>query len=232
MSMDDYTDADALPLSDAILKYCDPELLAAMREAEAWLHSLFGETGPLIEVARTQVRLAQDAFLHEVRWRIEIGVILLTGVQVLPELQTVRSPILGSWATAMEFDFRQRTVACFGHRWIAVTGSRCAFEASGEPAAISAEGAEATADAAPSELPRATPPEPPAVSCGRPGFPMDEMVEIARRRGSREATNKGAATALLDEFAARFPGRQPPSYRTVVDHVADIYREAALEART
>jgi hypothetical protein len=230
--MEDGTAAQSLPLSDAILKYCDPELLAAMKEAEAHLQSLFGKTGPQVAVAETSVRIAQNAFLHEVRWRIEIGVILLTGVQVRPELQTVRSPIPGAWATAMEFDFAGRTVACFGHRWIAVTGSLCALDAPEKVAEASYGAADAAVGTAPSEAREATPAEPPARSGGRPGFPMQEMVEIARQRGAREATNKATATALLRVFVERFPQRQPPSHRTVVDHVAEIYSEVQRVDRT
>ncbi len=230
--MEDGTAAQSLPLSDAILKYCDPELLAAMREAEAHLQSLFGKTGPQVAVAETSVRIAQNAFLHEVRWRIEIGVILLTGVQVRPELQTVRSPIPGAWATAMEFGFAERTVTCFGHRWIAVTGSLCALEPPGKAADASAQAVEAAAGMAPPEVQEAKPSAPDVRSGGRPSFPMQEMIEIARQRGPREATNKGTATALLKEFVARFPQRQPPSHRTVVDHVADIYRAKERLDRT
>lgn len=112
-----------LPLNEAILKWCDPDLLAAMRKTEAHLQSLFGKRGSEVVIARSFVQVAQKAFLDDVRWRLEIGVILLTGVQTLPELHTVPSPIPGVWATGMEFDFSNRTIACFGHRWIAVTGS-------------------------------------------------------------------------------------------------------------
>jgi hypothetical protein len=230
--MEDGTVGQSLPLGDAILKYCDPDLLAAMRKAEAHLQGIFGKTGPDVAIAKTFVQLAQKAFLDEVRWRLEIGVILLTGVQTLPELQTVRSPIPGAWATAMEFDFAGRTVTCFGHRWIAVTGSLCALETPGEVAEPSVEAVEAAAETAPLEVREAKLPEPSVRSGGRPGFPMKEMVELVRQGGLRQATNKGTATALLKEFVAQFPQRQPPSHRTVVDHVADIYREAERLDRT
>ncbi len=230
--MEDGTDGRFLPLPDAILEWCDPDLLAAMRKAEAHLHGLFGKTGPHVGIARTQVRLAQKEFLDEVRWRLEIGVILLTGVQVLPELQTERTPIPGVWATAMEFDFAGRTVACFGHRWIAVTGSLCALDAPEKVAEASYGAAEAAVGTAPLEAREATPAEPPARSGGRPGFPMQEMVENARQRGARGATNKATATALLRAFVERFPQRQPPSHRTVVDHVAEIYSESQRVDRT
>ncbi len=229
--MEDGTGAESLPLSDAILKYCDPELLAAMREAEAHLQSLFGKTGPHVEIARTQVQLAQKKFLDEVRWRLEIGVILLTGVQVLPELQVERTLIPGVWATAMEFAFAERTVTCFGHRWIAVTGSLCPLEVPEGGAEASCGAAEAAVVTAPLEAGEATPAEPPARSGGRPGFPMQEMTEIARQR-VRDKTNKGTASVLLEEFVRRFPQRQPPSHRTVVDHVAEIYSEAQRVDRT
>lgn len=120
--MVDEADEEELPLADAILKWCDPDLLKKMRDAEAWSQSLGSMPTPSATIASSMVRAAQKEFLHEVRWRLEIGVILLTGIQVEPELQTARSEIPGEWATLMVFDFNQRAVVCQGRKWIAVRG--------------------------------------------------------------------------------------------------------------
>jgi hypothetical protein len=113
----------SVPLGAAIKEWSDPELLDAMLKAEDYSRRFPGKAGSEAIVAKTMVELAQKAFLDDVRWRIEIGVILLTGVQTQPEPQTARTAIPGEWATAMQFDIPNRAVTCFGYRWIAVRGT-------------------------------------------------------------------------------------------------------------
>jgi hypothetical protein len=163
----------------------------------------------LIEPWAERLEPARVALQTDFAARIASGEIELTGSQTEPALAADRTSLSPAWAGRMKFDWRNGTVQVGGVRFVDVSGVR-----------------------------RATPTAPETGSGGesrrggRPSFPMEEMVEIARRRGSRESTNKGAASALLDEFKVQFPQRRAPSHRTVVDHVAEIYRGAALKART
>ena len=177
----------------------------------------------------TQVQIAQKGFLDEVRWRLEIGVILLTGIQVLPELRTERTAIPGVWATAMEFDFAERSVTCFGYRWIAVTGSLCALEMPEKSPRLPVKRLRRPRSPLGRRRPKASEApvaEPPARNGGRPGFPMEEMIEIARKRGAQREDEQRHWIGPVAGVRVRFPERQPPSHRTVVDTVADIYSEA------
>jgi hypothetical protein len=66
---------------------------------------------------------------------------------------------------------------------------------------------------------------------GRPAFPMEEMVDIARSRlGTRLPNNQKEAEALLADFSRLHRPARPPGIRTVKDHLAAIYGAAAEDA--
>ena len=163
----------------------------------------------LVEPWAERLEPARVALQADFAARIASGEIELIGLQTEPALAADRTSLSPAWAGRMRFDWRNGTVQVGEVRFVEVSGVR------------------RTTPTAPETEAGSQPQQ-----GGRPGFPMEEMVEIARRRGSRESTNKGAASALLDEFKAQFPQRRAPSHRTVVDHVTEIYRRAALKART
>ena len=162
----------------------------------------------LVEPWAERLEGAKTAVQTDFAARIACREIELTGLQTEPALAADSTSLSPAWAGRMKFNWQNGMVQVGGVRFVEVSGIR------------------KTTPNAP-ETDFGGQPE----RGGRPGFPMNEMVEIARQLDSRESTNKGAASALLNEFKTQFPDRQAPSHRTVVDHVAEIYRKAALKAR-
>ena len=215
-------------MPNAILALCDPDLLAAMRLAEAHALSLFGKGGPELAIARTQVQIAQKAFLAEVIWRVEIEVILLTGVQTEPELQSVRSKIPSAWATTMTFDFEQRWVTCPGYKWIAVRASLAKFpdEDGGRGPAVHAErdlvdgGIDAGAEGHQ---------EPAGVDVS-----IHDGVAPGKRGRGRESYDDRIIEGIRLVFAGREMPKAPPyGWSALADHVlkALARRHPALHAK-
>ena len=199
-------------LHRALLEWCDPKLVAAVRATDAeWRNEIAPSHGEARQIEERCER-AMAMLVDDLRRRLEHREILLFGVQVAPGRQSQHAEIPGAWAVEMQFDFKEGTIECGEFRWVAVRAARpdAAGALTQRPAVD--DGAE--------------PPERTG-SAGRPTFPLQEMVAIVReRRRKRLPNNKSEADALLADFADAYPGVRAPAHRTVVDHVAEIYRTA------
>ena len=149
-----------------------------------------------------QLAPARAELLADFRTRIATGEVELVGLQTAPVLAAEPARLSPAWAMRMQFDWRQQTVSVERALFVDVVGTVKQRTAT----------------------PR-TSNQPP--KRGRPSFPMDELVAIAcTRLGTRAASRKGEADALLAEFQRRHPSTKPPTVRTIEDHVARIYATA------
>jgi hypothetical protein len=204
-------------LTDALREWCSQDRVAALRAADTeWRQAIAPSHGEMAQI-RARYDSALAALLDDLRRRLESGEILLRGVQTAPVRQAAPSSIPGSWAVDMVFGTKDSTIECGQYRWIAVRAARpdTAGSMIRQPAAENkAESPERTG------------------SGGRPTFPIEDMVAIVREgRRKRLTNNKSEADALLAAFALAYPGVRAPAHRTVVDHVAEIYRTAEDGAR-
>lgn len=141
-AMEECEQPKRLKLREAVIEWCDPDILAAIRGEEGW--------GTLDSLARLQwpCLSGPDFPRHpkegidqidyprlDALWkfvttdfvrRMEDGDFYLSGVQQAPELTTAERPIPGVWASACKFDFRSSVVTVNGMRFGSVTASRIA----------------------------------------------------------------------------------------------------------
>lgn len=122
--MDDTGAAERLPLGEAVLKWGDPELLAAAHKADALMIDLGpAPTRREIGLAEDHVIATRQALFEDFRRQVEYGAVQLHGVQTAPTRQASPTLIPGGWAADMEIDFAAGSVVCAKYRWIAVTAS-------------------------------------------------------------------------------------------------------------
>lgn len=120
-----------LPLREAILEWCDPDLIADLYKAERRM--TYSEHAPmrlaLLADRSTLARPTRDPFfrsesgdyaavreawtqlLHDLRRRIERNDLYLEGVRLAPERQTTPEGISNTWAADMNFDVLNNTVS-------------------------------------------------------------------------------------------------------------------------
>jgi hypothetical protein len=190
--------------------------------------------------------------ISDVRQKIERGELSIMGVMTFPSRGTEREPIPRLWASDFFFDVDAGRVHVvqFGrtsHVFVAVviagpakpeTPSTLAADPQREGAVSCSEkdsdkAASGSGDAAKpgaevessdredfaSEVPTGN---------KRRRFPRAELIAIAcDRLQARKRLNKEEAHCLLAEFERLHPGRRPPAFREVLDHLRVIYDEAA-----
>ena len=232
-----------LPLWNAALAWCEPSLVQELLDAlpghiqafgfkpednpfpshavrsyaASWSLAKIVGAGPDPEGA-TAFRRLQAAHLvaEDFRNRFEAGEIILDGLQVKPQLNTMRSAVPQAWASLLKFDWNNSSLWAADARFIQVTGRR---------RQVSEAGAAGPRDG------KLRHGRQRSSARGRPPFPMAAMVAIAtERRGLRKPNKKQETTELLKAFHERFPNEKPPTHRTVYDHVNEIYAKVAAGA--
>lgn len=119
----------ALPLRDAILKWCSQPLVSDVQAAECRLtyaeHNhlgliLLGEREALRQPDRfdhassgdyNALRTAWDCVLQDLRRRIESNALFVEGVRLAPERGTLPEEISNHWAADMSFDVTRNTIS-------------------------------------------------------------------------------------------------------------------------
>lgn len=161
----------------------------------------------LIEPWAERLEPARMALQTDFAARIASGEIELTGLQTEPALAADRTSLSPAWAERMRFDWRKQTVRIKGVQFVDVFGVR----------RTAPTGPETKSGGQPRRR-------------GRPNFPMEEMVAIARERMRiRESNVAREAELLLKEYRARHADAKPPAVRTIEDHVTKIYAAAARD---
>ncbi|WP_188972951.1 hypothetical protein [Neoroseomonas lacus] len=155
---------------------------------------------------------ARKALEADFRCRIADGRLQLVGLSMKPVPAESLSAVPSVWADHVEFDWAKNAIK-FGKDMLLIDVT--VKPAASPPEALSATETKGVRSA--------------RLDGGRRRFPMAEMVVIARTR-ARDASNKGEAKALIAEFKRLYRGRKVPAYRTVVDHVSEIYELAAENA--
>jgi hypothetical protein len=217
-----------IPLDRVPVTWCDEELVDRYETAEVaaqLLHEAASRDRPaghsrrfaglsrldidfLQEDWRRFLAPAKEALHTDFRTRIADGRIQLFGLQIAPQLAPERARLSSTWAGRMQFDWRTQTVKIEGAIFADVEGVQAPFM-----------------------LPADRKPAAPKRERGRPGFPMDELVAIARTRLSlRLSNNQREADMLLREFRRLHQSARPPGVRTIKDHVTKIYAAAEEDA--
>lgn len=141
--MDDSNSPGHLRLAEALVRWCAPELVAAVRNAEcehtahdlestdfftlanqsAWRQPLEREwmLGP---PNFSRLFAAWDRLLDDFRRRIEQAEIYLEGALSTPDGATQAQAIPNAWAAELKFDFRRNTVSRGDQRYLAITVSK------------------------------------------------------------------------------------------------------------
>ncbi|MFT8247270.1 hypothetical protein [Roseomonas sp. BN140053] len=131
---------DTLPLWDALVGWCSPQLLFEIRRHECYFsrdqlraadHPTLGAAGDgraqLGPTEYQRMRTALGSFWWDLRRdlkrRIERGEVYVQGVQTRPDLRTEPEPIPSVWATDFDFDFEAGSLTVARYRFIAVTCS-------------------------------------------------------------------------------------------------------------
>lgn len=222
--------SEPLPLSQAMLTWCDDALVdryetALMADRLAAeiragrLHpdrerryagvSIF-DIDRVERPWRTRLKQAVKELHADFRARLASGVIELHGLQTEPVLAAERRRLSVAWAERMRFDWKRQSIEIENALFVDVFGV----------AKMAAAGADVQV---------VTPPR----RRGRPKFPLNDFVAIVRDRGTRRAaTNEREADILLAEFRRIHPLAKPPTARTIQVHVDEIYAAAADDAAT
>ena len=180
------------------------------------------ETGAALRRLRA-ARAVEDDF----RGRVAAGEVALTGLRVKPRLDPDRTLVPPAWARLLVFDWSKSGLRAADTEFVDVTAERRQGDAG---AAVEPSRAPPTPTGPAQRASRGIERSPPPKK-GRPSFPWDAMVAIASERGgARKMNNKAEARVLLEVFRIRFPSQREPAYRTVCDHVSEVYARAAREA--
>jgi hypothetical protein len=151
------TPGDPIPLSDALVRWTNPALVAAVR-AEERRHLPY-HLGEFYRLSAARLRLSPDADLRkpspgagwagppdmggllsawralerDLRVRLVHGEFHLLGVRAAPVRDEDRSPLPGLWAADFEFDFYAERVGVDRHAWTAVVAVAAADHGRGRP---------------------------------------------------------------------------------------------------
>ncbi|MGK7871196.1 hypothetical protein [Falsiroseomonas sp. E2-1-a20] len=219
----------ALPLREAALAWCTPQLVADLRAAHAEfaaasgrrvaLHPfltekdaayvrfiVLGSGGPAVPAYRKWLAAALQ-LEADFRQRVASGEIELEGLQVAPMLGLKRQRLQVDWAHHLTFNWLKDEVfvkhTCFDK----VTATRCV--AGGD-----------VWGAARTKGPH-----------GRPRFPLQQMVAIARSDlGRRHPNRTREAERLCKLFRECHPGQHVPAVSTTLKRIRQIYERAASAA--
>lgn len=215
-----------LPLGEAMIQWSDPVFVDDIRRAEDLVptdaftilyrftiedvvkrrrkpHHRF----PTADVGPIRVLdLAWDRLIDCFRLMIEQGTIELEGTAARSMGSAGRERLPRDLAASFDIDPASGAVFIRNQTYLGVTASRAT------------EVADTGGELLPPKLKRKR---------GRPAFPSTEFAEIANDR-QRADNNKVEATFLLTEFKRRYPFRKQPTFRTVIDHVDDIYTKSAV----
>ncbi|WPB83746.1 hypothetical protein [Sediminicoccus rosea] len=130
--------APALPLRDAVLKWCSQPLVSDVQVAECRLtyaeHNhlgliLLSEREALRQPDRfdhassgdyNALRTAWDCVLQDLRRRIESNALFVDGVRLAPERGTLPEEISNHWAADMSFDVMRNTISLGRDRFGAI----------------------------------------------------------------------------------------------------------------
>jgi hypothetical protein len=223
----------ALPLTQALLAFSEPEIRYEFTQAEAELVSFKqilagvrprGSTGPLIgldPIGRdlTEHRLlkrhkqakavATLAFLD----RVARGDVILTGLQTKPELAPARARLSTDWVRHMVIDWDRHAIRVEQAVFIDVQADLKPTKA---PPRVATLGPKKAA------RPR-----------GRPGFPLDLFVAIAGAPDwVRVRARQRDTEALIEAFKRHHPTKSPPEFSTVLNHRQRIYEAVDAGAAT
>ena len=239
-----------LPLREALVSFCDPALIDAVRREERRLTlydhrqtgmPMLGAIGDLREPSQHDWMAAgssHSAFFAAWKQlqtvfcgRIERQELFLTGVPLAPIATTQAEALPGAWVSQFRFDFDLNVVAMGDKRWGAVGVSTVSVTDALIGAPRSSDEIEAHSPATPKAEAGGGMELEPSVGrkkMGRPALGHVRLVDIATRI-PRANSNKESAGQLLEEFA-RMHAEKPPAFATVVSHTARIYAEAAASA--
>ena len=134
-----------LPMREALIRWCDPQLIERIKRIETDVHRdesrrrklvrLSDHPGPAVEPNHDGLRVAGQALreiwgelLRDFRQRIERGEIFLLGVSTWPLPETERRPIPSLWAADFWFDVGENRVHVVQHgrtvhSYVAVTAT-------------------------------------------------------------------------------------------------------------
>jgi hypothetical protein len=146
-----------LRLREALMEWCDPILVEAVR-AEERLHTAYEmlsfRRGRLTSPEESRAARAREwhvdgndfsklidawkALERDLARRLEAGELFLTGVKLKPELTTEPQPIPGAWAADFAFDFPASVLMIRDMRFGSVTVSRNRPAAAAGPAVVAA----------------------------------------------------------------------------------------------
>lgn len=154
-----------LSLTQAILTWCDPSLVAAVQREEVQLteHQHAGLGLPLLGqvadlavsdgsswmaegLSHTTLRGAWDRLIRDFRRKIERRELFLEGVRLAPQRGTVREMLTNSWVAEMGFDLDRNIIQMGVEKFGAITVSP---DGSAKSAALIALGPPAAAGPAP-----------------------------------------------------------------------------------
>lgn len=248
-----------LPLLEAFSTWQDPDLAARVRKLQVMASGMSHVAPPedesgltdeqrsrravtLLALAYTPEKALELALrdqLVDFRRKIEAGDLEIAGVQTYPERETERRPIPALWASDFSFDFENNKVSVvqfnrvkYMYIAVMVSGPQPPEQAPPETWSMPPdEAAPPPLDDPESDQQSSDVDDTVIGRAGRPPFPMDDFVAIARSRlDRRRPTNKEEAYELLREFERLNPGRKVPAYREVRDHASRIYMAAAADA--
>lgn len=256
-AMNDPTDRpnDVMTLAQALREICSRDVLTQLLQAEQLftrtelrdlekpeaLKAMNDEHARYLSPSQRLERhgllnRAWAAIQHDVQMRLESEECFMTGVPRRPMGTTDRVLIPGVWATRFKFDFFRNVVWGIVGSYDAVrihlqhpdTPRTGAFERvtidrpTEQPASTNELSAEQELEAGPQASG--------SRRRGRPPFPIDDFVKIARHRlHTRHTANKAEANALREAFPRQNVGKQVPAFTTIEDHVQRIYEQAARE---
>jgi hypothetical protein len=266
-----------LTLREGIAALCDPDLVRAVLRAEGPFAPealdrperphLGGGTAPhepdrLVSPGHMRrehalLDAAWDGLLEDFRLRVEAGRIHLSGVQVHPDPQEVRTAIPGVWAATYRIDYKAGTLTGAGRGYVSV-------RLSAEPVAAARPPAPAAGAAPPPSAPAAPAHRGPITEARARGLTDDELfllleeyarrvveeegtglkmpvkisyVPIVRRkmrhraeRGELRGTLAAEAADLAEWIKTRASSHQTPTAGTLENELRDDYRE--LKARS
>lgn len=157
-----------------------------------------------------QLRRARAAVTADFLTRVQDERIVLTGLQIQPQLAAGRSRLSPDWAPHMIFDWDRQAVRAFDNVFVDVQGEARKLAPPRKPPVVRVRAANAR---------------------GRPSFPFDRFVDIASGPLWRRASqNKLEVEALLAEYGRLYPRDKQPGYRTVLSHIGKIYEAVAAPA--
>jgi hypothetical protein len=227
--------AQRLPLLDALIRWVDPKLTEGIRQCEQrhTMRELLTYGAPVLSDPSLLIVLTSTSWMagpsdfgalagawraavRDFKRQIQDGELHLEGVEFTDDLSARPQAIPGTFAAKIILDFSGSALKVGRREFLSVK----VFRSSSNSADTSSQNIES------GPVQEASSPRKMGGKgrLGRPRFPLEAFVQIARD-GARIGNNKADATDLLNRFCELYPGTKPPAYRTVLDHVENIYDE-------